>query len=1287
MLFSFLRAAVRHFVGYCTLLLALCVLFVVACALFASYLYHDPARLTSVVHKFAPATHVSVQTFEFDYANTAIQLHAHTMGITHGAVDAHIKQTTLALTLHPAFPYVHVNVSLLAPVVTHTVSAQTASVSTAMVNSFAAMRIFSYLDDFSIKAGRIMQNNKQLPLSVAFSGSFSRNPKVQADWVSRILLTDEYKRYTEIHATGQTASETKEALVKVAIDDTLLVRHFGFVRSALAADEQPQSKQDIQSTTHLAIKTNTAWQKWRAVGNSHIKSRIPLPIESIVWQVNGDTINNFFVRAHDTDRQGLDVSVRRTTGRLHLRVQAQQLVTTAFLPLVQYFAPHAGITAFLGTFNDLQAEVTLAQQNNQWQIVHTDAHAQVDNFGYQLSEESQAPTFAGISGVVSIAGTVATLQMNSDRFALALPHIFNQPLAFSFAEGEFRFATTHAFDRLIVTTRALALQPQEHRLIGKQDNPHLVLDMTWAVGVRHTLALDIELHKIAATFVKQRYFPNRLFKQVNSFLQTNVRAGVLTKGRVGLAFDFTDKVTTDVDITLDFDKVVMSVPQLPHFTQAVFTVDVVNAATTITLRKAQLQGVQTTDATIIITHAATSMISVQGKAAGSLADLRGESFAGGVISKVHQYATEQPLALFAGDWQADIQVDWQLNGTQAASIYVQLDVSKWRTDNYLGQRINRFDGAFAYTSTKGIESVTPKTIIINDTQAAVRHTANGSIVSNLAVNLNAPLLLNVDYVQGLVPTDLQLTWNQAEQVLLLRWQPRWQSVAVHTPVFDKPASSKWDSVIHTHIHFAEQTATRIYGTVAHFWFDFTQRADDYSGCLLYDEHTQHIIQRTAAAVQKQLRPLCDYLAHQSATTNLLLLLRTGTLNMESVLQLFTDLDTTQIATAHESSMDVSWLASPLPNVVDYASFVSTDFHFGDYGPAPLSVEIVKRTANKQMLTISSSWAKGTVEMNSTTHTLDATFSQLILKLADDEQGDKKQKNNTQTADLPTDAWRTINPARLPTITLAADALYFDERPLGALTATMVPTKEGNASRASWQAQTSKQGIALLTTGVWHYANNKHHTSVDLQVQLNDYTVSKTTDVRTATLTTNLHWRGSPTAARYDALNGTFLFDIADAYVKDTDSGVLDALKIIGVLNILDIIDLLELQGGDKKDTLHINTASARMSITNGLLAYSQPLRIHAFGFTAQLTGKASLVTHEVDMQADIELKIQNTLNIAALAGSYPTIVAAPAVGIPLAWLLNKIVVQPLTNLSYRISGNAESDAGIQIQNISIKQPQ
>jgi uncharacterized protein YhdP len=175
---------------------------------------------------------------------------------------------------------------------------------------------------------------------------------------------------------------------------------------------------------------------------------------------------------------------------------------------------------------------------------------------------------------------------------------------------------------------------------------------------------------------------------------------------------------------------------------------------------------------------------------------------------------------------------------------------------------------------------------------------------------------------------------------------------------------------------------------------------------------------------------------------------------------------------------------------------------------------------------------------------------------------------------------------------------------------------------------------------------------------------------------DLGWAGSPDEANMKTLSGqVYTRGEKGKYLQVKPNAAMQALSVIDITNWvrrlrLDFSDL-------KNDGISFDRYKGRLSFNNGLMEFTEPLKVESPSSTMELSGKAKLNEELLDLQLNATLPVGNNATwMVALAGGLPA-----AAGIYVVSKLFDDQIKSLTSLTYTITGPMK-DPDIRFQRLS-----
>jgi uncharacterized protein YhdP len=264
---------------------------------------------------------------------------------------------------------------------------------------------------------------------------------------------------------------------------------------------------------------------------------------------------------------------------------------------------------------------------------------------------------------------------------------------------------------------------------------------------------------------------------------------------------------------------------------------------------------------------------------------------------------------------------------------------------------------------------------------------------------------------------------------------------------------------------------------------------------------------------------------------------------------------------------------------------------------------------------------------------------------------------------------SIEPRRLPPLTLSIAELSLDEHALGQLTLYAEPDASGYALR---DLRLDGAGHRLQLQGAWHDGPEGRTTRMqlaltgrDLQHSLDDIGLPLPIELDQGQLGLELNWPDAPTSPDPSLMSGELELALGEGRITGLEPGI---GRLLGLANLDSLARRLQLDFSDLAETgFAFDRIVGRARLAGGEARVD---RLTVVGPAAQLnlSGRVGLIRHDLDLEAELIPELGSSLALAgALAGG-------PVIGA--AVLLAHQVLEPgldrLVQLRYTISGPWQS---------------
>ena len=269
---------------------------------------------------------------------------------------------------------------------------------------------------------------------------------------------------------------------------------------------------------------------------------------------------------------------------------------------------------------------------------------------------------------------------------------------------------------------------------------------------------------------------------------------------------------------------------------------------------------------------------------------------------------------------------------------------------------------------------------------------------------------------------------------------------------------------------------------------------------------------------------------------------------------------------------------------------------------------------------------------------------------------------------PRDVLADIRPSQLRPVDFGVSRLSWGDDEVGALAFVLRPSADG--AHLNDVALDLRGGLSLAGNLFWGETVSRSRFTGQIEAGnigevLRTWDYAPTLTSRKFAADVDLDWPGSPAYFALKRSTGLLALRARDGMLKSGE-GSADALRVFGLLNFNALTRRLRLDfsylfgRGTAYDTL-----SADLSLTNGVMHTRAPLVMEGPSAKVQLDGQIDLPQDHIDMGMLVTLPLTNNLPLAAI------IAGAPHIG-GVLFLADKILgdrVARFASVKYRISGD------------------
>jgi len=264
-------------------------------------------------------------------------------------------------------------------------------------------------------------------------------------------------------------------------------------------------------------------------------------------------------------------------------------------------------------------------------------------------------------------------------------------------------------------------------------------------------------------------------------------------------------------------------------------------------------------------------------------------------------------------------------------------------------------------------------------------------------------------------------------------------------------------------------------------------------------------------------------------------------------------------------------------------------------------------------------------------------------------------------------------SQIPNLTFSVDELYLNSKPYGDW--HMVITSEGNRLRIDPLSSNLKNG-SFSGSLFWQDDIDRSNVQLILDLAGDDIQEASQEFSKDAFMSSKkyevkvvLNWLGNPFGIDRESLSGKISFLAENGRINAIET-MPTFLKALGIFNLNALSRRLTLDFSDVNlPGLTYDTLSGNMSIENGILNTTEPLKIVSPTVELILEGQANLVTETLNETLTASFPLGGTLPVASLLlGVTPQIAG-------LLYITDKILGDPLskvTSIQYRIKGPFKS---------------
>lgn len=263
---------------------------------------------------------------------------------------------------------------------------------------------------------------------------------------------------------------------------------------------------------------------------------------------------------------------------------------------------------------------------------------------------------------------------------------------------------------------------------------------------------------------------------------------------------------------------------------------------------------------------------------------------------------------------------------------------------------------------------------------------------------------------------------------------------------------------------------------------------------------------------------------------------------------------------------------------------------------------------------------------------------------------------------------TLDPRKLPPITVTADEFSLGDRQFGTLEAILVRTEDGLESE---KLVTTDETFGIVGTGRWIADENEELgsrtfitatlNSTDVQPTMQRLDFAQGISGETMGILLDLSWSGGPRASFLDVLDGEVQLRLEEGQLEEVEPG---AGRMLGLVSFVALPRRLSLDFTDVfSKGFGYDKIAGTFSIENGM-AMTCDLSLEGPAADIGIVGRADLAASEYEQGAVISANVGNTLPIVgAVVGGPP--------GAAVMLIVSQIFKKPLQEVGqvyYSMSG-------------------
>ncbi len=284
-------------------------------------------------------------------------------------------------------------------------------------------------------------------------------------------------------------------------------------------------------------------------------------------------------------------------------------------------------------------------------------------------------------------------------------------------------------------------------------------------------------------------------------------------------------------------------------------------------------------------------------------------------------------------------------------------------------------------------------------------------------------------------------------------------------------------------------------------------------------------------------------------------------------------------------------------------------------------------------------------------------------------------------DLPerTDSLRAFDPRRLPRLRFVADEVLRGEADFGSWQFTLEPTETGAeftdliANARGLQAGREGEEARFL----WSFDGVEHHSYLNTVLQAGDiaevlsaFGYAPSLESTSAEFHANLDWPGSPAFFAVTGLSGDMDIRIRDGRFQQGGAGAANsALKLISIINFDALVRRLRFSDDLFSSGLSYDEINGFMTLSNGIVQIQDRLQIIGPASLFQVSGQLDLARQTIDGSLYITLPVSDNIPwMSGIAVLNNLINWQVAVGVFLFDQIFGDQVDSLTSAQYTLQG-------------------